>query len=140
MNQKIIRHWDFGFRCGFLGLLHADIIQERLEREYSLELISTIPSVEYIVLKTNGTQILVKNPEDFPDRSTIKEVREPWLKINIVTPNQYTGSIISLCEDRRGILIKMDYPSENTVIFEYQLPLAELVFNFFDDLKTKSSG
>jgi len=130
----------FGFRCGFLGLLHADIIQERLEREYNLELISTIPTVEYIVTLTNGKEIHIKNPEDFPDRSFVADVFEPWLKINIVTPNAYTGGIIKLCEERRGIMNKMEYPSEETIFFEYELPLSELVFNFFDDLKTVSSG
>lgn len=130
----------FGFRCGFLGLLHADIVQERLEREYSLELISTIPTVEYIVKLTNGTELDIKNPADFPDRSFINDVFEPWLKINIVTPQDYTGGIIKLCEERRGVMKKMDYPTEETVIFEYELPLSELVFNFFDDLKTISSG
>lgn len=130
----------FGFRCGFLGLLHADIVQERLEREYNLELISTIPTVEYIVEQTNGETFYVKNPADFPDRSYITNVKEPWLKINIVTPNKYTGGIIDLCEKRRGVMQKMEYPSETTVFFEYELPLAELVFNFFDDLKSISSG
>lgn len=130
----------FGFRCGFLGLLHADIVQERLEREYSLELISTIPTVEYIVDITNGKTLYVKNPADFPDRSFITDIKEPWLKINIVTPNAYTGGIIDLCEKRRGVLKKMEYPSETTIFFEYELPLSELVFNFFDDLKSISSG
>lgn len=130
----------FGFRCGFLGLLHADIVQERLEREYSLELISTIPTVEYIVKLTNGNTLYVKNPADFPDRSFISDVLEPWLKIHIVTPNGFTGGIIKLCEERRGVMNKMEYPTEDTVFFEYELPLSELVFNFFDDLKSISSG
>ncbi|MCA9308185.1 translation elongation factor 4 [candidate division WWE3 bacterium] len=130
----------FGFRCGFLGLLHADIIQERLEREYNLELISTTPTVEYQVDLTNGQKITVKSASDLPEVQRIAQIREPWLSLNIVTPKDYTGGIITLCEARRGIMKKMDYPSEDRVIFEYELPLAELVHNFFDELKTISSG
>ncbi len=130
----------FGFRCGFLGLLHADIVQERLEREYNLDLISTIPSVEYEVHLSNGEKVPVKTPSDMPDRSKIKEVLEPWISLNIVSPKDYVGGIIGLCEIRRGIMNKMFYPSESTVIFEYELPLSELIYNFFDELKTISSG
>ncbi len=130
----------FGFRCGFLGLLHADIVQERLEREYNLELISTTPTVEYEILKTDGEMVYVKSSTDFPEVTQIEQIKEPWIKATIVTPAEYTGSIITLCEDRRGILLKMDYPSEDRVIFDYELPLIELVFNFFDELKNISSG
>ncbi len=130
----------FGFRCGFLGLLHADIIQERLEREYNLELISSTPTVEYHVGLTNGDNILVKAADELPEVTRIDKIQEPWISTTIVTPTEYVGQIITLCEDRRGILKKMDYPTENRVIFEYELPLAELVYNFFDDLKTVSSG
>jgi GTP-binding protein LepA len=130
----------FGFRCGFLGLLHADIVQERLEREYNLELISTTPTVEYKVFLTNGEELSIRTPAAFPDRSVVKEIQEPWIKLNIVSPTNYVGNIITLCENRRGILRKMHYPSESTIIFEYDLPLAELVYNFFDELKTVSSG
>jgi GTP-binding protein LepA len=130
----------FGFRCGFLGLLHADIIQERLEREYNLKLISTIPSVEYEVEKTNGTSIAVRSPSELPDPTLTKEIKEPWILLNIVSPSEYVGGIISLCEDRRGVMKKMEYPTEARVVFEYELPLSELVYNFFDDLKTISSG
>ncbi|EKD95698.1 MAG: GTP-binding protein lepA [uncultured bacterium] len=130
----------FGFRCGFLGLLHAEIIQERLEREYDLELISTIPTVEYKIEKTGRTQVSVKAASDFPDTTQIQEIQEPWIKLNLVAPSEYVGSIITLCDKRRGVMIKMDYPTENRVVFEYELPLAELVYNFFDDLKTVSSG
>ncbi|OGC49968.1 elongation factor 4 [candidate division WWE3 bacterium RIFCSPLOWO2_01_FULL_37_15] len=130
----------FGFRCGFLGLLHAEIIQERLEREYDLELISTIPTVEYKIDKTDGSQVSVKAASDFPDTTQIKEIQEPWIKLNLVAPSEYVGSIITLCDKRRGVMLKMDYPTENRVVFEYELPLAELVYNFFDDLKTLSSG
>ena len=130
----------FGFRCGFLGLLHADIVQERLEREYNLELISTVPSVEYKVTLTSNEVQMIRNPSKFPDRSKIKTIKEPWILCNIISPGGYAGSIITLCEDRRGVMKKMEYPRENTVIFEYELPLSELVYNFFDDLKSVSSG
>jgi GTP-binding protein LepA len=130
----------FGFRCGFLGLLHADIIQERLEREYNLELISTTPTVEYKVFLTNGNTVFVNSPEDLPDRTYIEEIHEPWILLSIVSPAQYVGSIMMLCEKRRGVVRKMEYPSEQTVVFNYELPLAELVYNFFDDLKSVSSG
>jgi GTP-binding protein LepA len=130
----------FGFRCGFLGLLHADIIQERLEREYGLSLISTTPTVEYRIRLTDGNEISIKNPADFPDPTKIKIIQEPWIALNIVAPSEYVGGIISLCEERRGVLQKMEYPTEKRVIFEYELPLSELIYNFFDDLKTVSSG
>lgn len=130
----------FGFRCGFLGLLHAEIIQERLEREYNLDLISTIPTVEYKVRLTDNSEMSVKNASDFPEATKIEKVKEPWILLNIVSPSSYVGGIISLCEDRRGVMRKMEYPSEIRVIFEYELPLSELVHNFFDDLKTVSSG
>lgn len=130
----------FGFRCGFLGLLHADIIQERLEREYNLELISTTPSVEHKVEMGNGSVLSVKNASQMPDRSGIVGIEEPWILLNIVSPSEYTGGIITLCEERRGKMRKMEYPTEKTIIFEYELPLAELIHNFFDELKTISSG
>lgn len=130
----------FGFRCGFLGLLHADIVQERLEREYNLGLISTTPSVAYKVLLTDGSEILVKRPADLPNPTRRKELQEPWILLNIVAPAKFVGNIITLCEERRGVMGKMDYPSENRVIFEYELPLNELVLNFFDDLKSTTSG
>jgi GTP-binding protein LepA len=130
----------FGFRCGFLGLLHADVVQERLEREYALNLISTTPTVEYKVVLTNGETVDVKTPTDLPEPTRTREIREPWILLNIVSPAEYVGGVISLCEERRGIMRRMDYPTENRVIFEYELPLAELVYNFFDDLKTVSSG
>jgi len=130
----------FGFRCGFLGLLHAEVIQERLEREYDLELISTTPTVEYKVSITNGKTLDIRTPSDFPDRSRIADIQEPWIDTNIISPATYSGSIITLCEERRGIMKKMNYPNEKTVVFEYELPLSELVYNFFDDLKRVTSG
>jgi len=130
----------FGFRCGFLGLLHADIIQERLEREYNLSLISTTPSVEYHVELTNGTAVEVRVPSEMPDRSKIIRILEPRINLTIISPSKYVGDVIKLCEERRGENTKMEYPSEKTVYFSYILPLAELVYNFFDDLKRVSSG
>jgi len=130
----------FGFRCGFLGLLHADIVQERLEREYGLELLSTTPTVEYLVEQTDDEIIFVRTPSGLPETTRIKSVKEPWIKLNIVTPARYVGSVISLCESRRRIKIKMNYPSPDRVVFEYELPLVELIYNFYDNLKSVSSG
>jgi len=130
----------FGFRCGFLGLLHADIIQERLEREYNLELLATTPSVEYQISLTDGTETSIKTASEYPDRTRIAEVREPWILLHIVTPAQYIGGVLTLCEERRGIQKKVEYPSQDRVVLEYELPLIELVFNFFDELKSVSSG
>ena len=130
----------FGFRCGFLGLLHAEIIQERLEREYDLNLISTTPTVEYKVTNTRNELLYVRAPSQLPDRSSILEIQEPWIFCTIITPVVYSGSIMNLCKDRRAVLKKMEYPNEQNVVFEYDLPLSELIYNFFDDLKTISSG
>ncbi len=130
----------FGFRCGFLGLLHADIIQERLEREYNLELISTTPTVEYNVILTNNETLSVKTASQMPEVTKINYIEEPWILLHIVSPTTYTGNILTLCEERRGVMRKMEYPTEQTIIFEYELPLAELISNFFDELKTVSSG
>ena len=130
----------FGFRCGFLGLLHADIVQERLEREYNLSLISTTPAVRYKVITTKDEEEFITSPADLPEPNYIKEVQEPWILCKIISPSEYSGKIISLCTDRRAVMKKMEYPNENTVLFEYELPLAELVYNFFDDLKSVSSG
>ncbi len=130
----------FGFRCGFLGLLHADIVQERLEREYDLDLISTTPTVEYKVYLTDGSVVPIKTASALPEVTKIDEVHEPWILLHIVTPATYTGGIITLCEKRRGELKKMEYPTEDKVIFSYEIPLSELIHNFFDELKTISSG
>lgn len=130
----------FGFRCGFLGLLHADIIQERLEREYNLSLISTTPTVEYKIYLKNGEETSIKAASEFPEVTQIETVEEPWILVTIVCPSNYTGGIITLCQDRRAVLRIMDYPTETRVVFEYELPLAELIHNFFDELKTVSSG
>lgn len=130
----------FGFRCGFLGLLHADIVQERLEREYNLRLISTTPAVEYKVTNTRNEILYIRTPSELPDRSSILEIQEPWILCTIICPAQYSGNVMTLAKDRRGILKKMEYPNESNVVFNYELPLSELIYNFFDDLKSTSSG
>jgi GTP-binding protein LepA len=130
----------FGFRCGFLGLLHSEIVQERLEREYNLELISTTPMVEYKLDLTDGSIQYVKSAADFPLVTKIQAIYEPWVILTIVTPANYTGAIITLCEKNRGVLKKMEYPSPSRVLFEYELPLSGIIRNFYDDLKSVSSG
>jgi len=130
----------FGFRCGFLGLLHAEIVQERLEREYNLSLISTTPAVRYKILNTRNEEFFITSPADLPDVTSVKEIQEPWILCRIVSPAVYSGQVMTLSTERRAVLKKMEYPNENNVFFEYELPLAELVYNFFDDLKSVSSG
>ena len=129
----------FGFRCGFLGLLHMEIVRERLEREHNLNLISTAPNVVYTVEMEDGKQITVTNPSEFPD-GKVASVREPIVKATILSPSDYIGTIMELCQDRRGILLGMDYLSEDRVEIRYDLPLAEIVFDFFDQLKSRTKG
>ena len=130
----------FGFRCGFLGLLHMDIIQERLEREYGLDLILTAPSVIYHVNLTNGEQISLDNPAKMPDLTRIKSIEEPFVEVNIMTPQEFVGPIMTLCEDRRGIYKSLDYFDETRMQVVYLLPLAEIVYSFYDCLKSVSKG
>ncbi|MDO8210997.1 translation elongation factor 4 [Conexibacter sp. CPCC 206217] len=130
----------FGFRCGFLGLLHMDIVRERLEREYDLELMTTMPSVEFEVELSNGEIVAVHNPSDMPDPSTIREIREPYIKASILTPKEYVGTIMELCQDKRGTHAGMQYLSADRVQLEYDLPLAEIVLDFFDQLKSRTRG
>ncbi len=130
----------FGFRCGFLGLLHMEIIQERLEREHNLELIATAPSVIYDVYLTNGEKIIVDNPSKMPETQVIDRVEEPFIRATVMTPNDYVGGIMDLCQKKRGIYKGMDYIDETRVSLEYELPLAEIVFDFFDKLKSISKG
>jgi GTP-binding protein LepA len=130
----------FGFRCGFLGLLHMDIVRERLEREYDLELLTTMPSVEYEVTLTDGTEQAVHSPNDFPDPARVAEVREPYIRASILTPKEYIGQIIELCQDRRGENSGMHFLSPERVQMTYDLPLAEIVLDFFDQLKSRSRG
>ncbi len=129
----------FGFRCGFLGLLHLEIIQERLSREFDLDLIATAPSVVYEIALTNGETLSLHNPADMPDVVRIAEIREPWIKATILTPDEYLGSILKLCQDRRGIQRNMTYVG-NRAMLEYELPLNEVVFDFYDRLKSVSKG
>ncbi len=129
----------FGFRCGFLGLLHLEIVRERLEREFGLDLISTAPSVVYRVLMEDGTQHVVTNPSEFPD-GKIAEVYEPIVRATVIAPSDYVGAIMELCQSRRGTLLGMDYLSSDRVELRYTLPLAEIVFDFFDALKSRTRG
>ncbi|MFZ9273746.1 MAG: translation elongation factor 4 [Ilumatobacteraceae bacterium] len=130
----------FGFRCGFLGLLHMEIVKERLEREFNLALIATAPSVEYRVIRTDGEVLVVDNPADLPSAVYIDSVEEPFFRVSIITPKEYTGSLMELCQDRRGELVKLEYLSPERVDMQYQLPLAEVVVDFFDQLKSRSQG
>ncbi len=130
----------FGFRCGFLGLLHMDIVRERLEREYDLELLATMPSVEYEVTLTDGTVVPVHSPNDMPDPNLVAEVREPYIRASILTPKEYVGQIMELCQERRGDHAGMHYLSSERVQLTYDLPLAEIVLDFFDQLKSRTRG
>ena len=130
----------FGFRCGFLGLLHMDIVRERLEREYDLELLATMPSVEFDVTLTNGQEIEVHNPSDMPDPGTIEEIREPFITASIICPKEFVGAVMELCQERRGVHSGMHYLSPERVQMNYELPLAEIVLDFFDQLKSRTRG
>jgi GTP-binding protein LepA len=130
----------FGFRCGFLGLLHMDIVRERLEREYDLELMATMPSVEFDITLTNGGELEVHNPSDMPDPATIEEIREPYIRASILAPKEFVGPIMELCQERRGSHEGMHYLSAERVQLTYDLPLAEIVLDFFDQLKSRTRG
>ena len=130
----------FGFRTGFLGLLHMEIVRERLEREYDLNLIATAPSVEYRVLRTDGVEIAIDNPADLPDPSSIDKVLEPYLKVTVITPSSFTGTIMDLCQQRRGEMVKMEYLSPERLEIQYRMPLGEVVTDFFDQMKSRSQG
>ena len=130
----------FGFRCGYLGLLHMEIVRERLEREFNLSLIATAPSVEYRVTTTMGDELLVDNPADMPPTNHIEKIEEPYFKASILTPTEYTGTIMELCQGRRGEMIRMDYLSQERVEMVYRIPLAEVVVDFFDSLKSRTKG
>jgi GTP-binding protein LepA len=130
----------FGFRCGFLGLLHMEIVRERLEREFGLSLIATAPSVAYRAYLSNGSEIEIDNPTELPDASRLDHVDEPVLRATILTPAEYTGTIMELCQSHRGEMMRMDYLSPERVEFVYSIPLAEVVVNFFDQLKSRTKG
>jgi len=130
----------FGFRCGFLGLLHLDIIQERLEREYDIDLVTTSPSVVYKIKKMNGEELEISNPTNMPSPSEIEEMHEPIVNASIMLPNEYVGSVMELCQDRRGQFIDMKYMDGSRVILHYRMPLNEIVYDFFDALKSRTRG
>jgi GTP-binding protein LepA len=138
----------FGFRCGFLGLLHLEIVTERLEREYGLELMTTAPGVEYEVTTTGGEEVVVDSPADLPDPSRIVELREPWAKLDIITPSRYIGQVMELVTTRRGSFVRLEYlependvaQGEARVLLEYEVPMAEILVDFYDSLKGSTSG
>jgi GTP-binding protein LepA len=129
----------FGFRCGFLGLLHLEIIQERLAREFNLDLIATAPSVIYKIELNSGEEMEIHNPVDMPDPMRIREIREPWIQATILTPDEYLGAILKLCQERRGAQVDLNYVG-NRAMVKYDLPLNEVVFDFYDRLKSVSKG
>ena len=130
----------FGFRCGFLGMLHMEIIQERLEREFNLDLVTTLPSVIYHVYKSDGTMVKVDNPHNYPDPGTIEHAEEPYVKVSIITPQDYVGNIMPMCQDRRGEFKDMQYLDTHLVELHYQMPLNEIIYDFFDTLKANTKG
>ena len=130
----------FGFRCGFLGMLHMEIIQERLEREFDLDLITTLPSVIYRITKTDGTVLMIDNPHDYPNPASIEVAEEPFVNVSIITPQEFVGNIMPLCQDLRGEYKNMQYLDSRLVELHYEMPLNEIVYNFFDTLKTRTKG
>lgn len=130
----------FGFRCGFLGLLHMEIIEERIEREFGIELIATSPSVIYDVEMTDGSNILIDSPVKLPDRARIKDIKEPYIRTNIFVPSEYIGPIMELCQDKRGNYVSMEYLDQTRVNIHYEIPLSEIVYDFFDKLKSYTKG
>jgi len=131
---------NFGFRCGFLGMFHMEIIQERLEREYDLDIIVTSPSVEYEVVRHNGEVIKIDSPADLPDESEIAEVHEPWMKLEIFTPTEFYGAVMELTTKKRGNFLSQEYPAPNRVQLNFEIPLSELIVDYFDQLKTRTRG
>jgi GTP-binding protein LepA len=131
---------NFGFRCGFLGMFHMEIIQERLEREYDLDIIVTSPSVEYEVVLRSGEVIRIDSPADLPDEAQVAEVREPWMTIEIFTPTEFYGAVMDLTTKRRGIFLGQDYPTPNRVQLNFEIPLSEIIVDFFDQLKSRTRG
>jgi GTP-binding protein LepA len=130
----------FGFRCGFLGLLHMEIIQERIEREFKIDLITTAPSVIYNVFLTDGSEVRIDNPSNLPDPQKIERIEEPYVKATVMVPNDYVGAVMELCQNKRGNFIDMQYLDENRVSIVYELPLSEIVYDFFDQLKSNTKG
>jgi GTP-binding protein LepA len=131
---------NFGFRCGFLGLFHMDIIQERLEREYDMDVVFTAPSVKYLIKLNNGDILNISSPAELPDENIIAEIQEPWMKLSIFTPTDYYGVVMELVNKKRGVFIEQDYPSPNRVQIDFEIPLSELIIDFFDQLKSGTRG
>ena len=130
----------FGFRVGFLGMLHMEVIQERLEREFDLDLVTTLPSVIYEVIKTDGSTVFVDNPHNYPDPGSISKALEPFVNVSIISPNEFVGNIMPLCQDRRGQFVDMQYLDTNLVELHYSMPLGEIIYDFFDALKARTKG
>ena len=130
----------FGFRCGFLGLLHMDIVQERLEREYDLDLIVTAPSVVYKIIENDGREKFIDTPSKLPDPNFFEEIQEPYVRMEIMTPTDYTGSLMDLGQSRRGTFIEMKYMTPTRTALIYEMPLAEVITDFFDELKSRTKG
>jgi GTP-binding protein LepA len=131
---------NFGFRCGFLGMFHMEIIQERLEREYDLDIIITAPSVEYEVVLDTGETLRINSPAELPDEGIIQEIREPWMKLDLFTPTEYYGTVMDLATKRRGVFISQEYPAPNRVQLTFEIPLSEIIIDFFDQLKSRTRG
>ncbi len=130
----------FGFRCGFLGMFHMEIVQERLEREYGLDIVVTAPSVEYQVVLRDGSVVVIDSPAELPDEAAIAEIREPWMKIQIFTPTEFYGPVMEMVTKRRGIFLEQEYPTPDRVVLNFELPLSELIVDFFDQLKSRTRG
>ena len=130
----------FGFRCGFLGMLHMEIIQERLEREFDLDLVTTLPSVVYEIVKTDGTTVMIDNPHEYPDPAVIDEAREPFVKASIITPQEFVGNIMPMCQERRSVFKDMQYLDTNLVELHYEMPINEIIYDFFDALQARTKG
>ena len=130
----------FGFRCGFLGMFHMEIVQERLEREYGLDIVVTAPSVEYEVVLRDGRTIVIDSPAELPDEAQIEEIREPWMKIQIFTPTEFYGPVMEMVTKRRGVFLEQEYPTPDRVVLNFELPLSELIVDFFDQLKSRTRG
>ena len=130
----------FGYRCGFLGLLHMEIIQERIEREFNIPLITTAPSVIYKITLTNGETMEIDNPSNYPEAGKLDFVEEPFVKAAIIVPNDYVGAIMELCQNKRGEFVNMEYLDTNRVTLTYNVPLSEIVYDFFDQLKSSTKG
>ena len=139
-SKDVSQALGFGFRCGFLGLLHIEVVQERLEREFGVSIILTAPSVQYEVYLTNGEMVIIDNPANYPDVTSIDKIREPFVKATMITPDTYVGALINLCIEKRGTQVGLTYIDEKRVELVYELPLAEIVYDFYDKLKSYSKG